>query len=148
MSGKASTRIRLPAPSIYPTFFFCAWLPHEVLSQGLNLADVFVAPSYYEPFGQVYLEAMAARVPVIATRSGGPLDFMVDDGPSANGWLCEVDDLESLAATLRHAITDEKERKCRGENALALVRSEYDWKEVARRYADLYSELIGPVEIS
>ncbi len=86
-----------------PNVFFCGWLPHDVLSQGLNLADVLVAPSYNEPFGQVYLEAMATGIPVVATRSGGPLDFVVDSGPRANGWLCEVDDLDSLAATLHQA---------------------------------------------
>jgi glycosyltransferase involved in cell wall biosynthesis len=131
-----------------PNVFFCGWLPHDVLSQGLNLADVFVAPSYNEPFGQVYIEAMAAGIPVIATRSGGPLDFVVDTGPSANGWLCEVDDLESLAATLRHAVTNEMERKRRGANGLALVRGEYDWKEIGRRYSELYRDVIGPLEIS
>ena len=127
-----------------PNVFFCGWLPHEVLSPGLNLADVLVAPSYNEPFGQVYIEAMAAGVPVIATRSGGPLDFVVDTGPSANGWFCEVDDLDSLAAVLHQAVTDEPERKRRGANALALVRGEYDWKEIARRYAALYRD-VAPV---
>ena len=125
-----------------PNVFFCGWLPHDVLSQGLNLADVFVAPSYNEPFGQVYLEAMAAGVPVIATRSGGPLDFVVDSGPSANGWFCEVDDVESLAAALREAVLNEGERKRRGSNALALVRAEYDWEEIARRYVGIYRDMI------
>ena len=83
---------------------------------------------------------------MIATRSGGPLDFVVDTGPRANGWLCEVDDVESLAVTLRHAITDEKERKRRGANALALVRGEYDWKEIARRYTELYRD-VGTVNL-
>ena len=124
-----------------PNVFFSGWLPHDVLFQGLNLADVFVAPSYNEPFGQVYIEAMAAGVPVIATRSGGPLDFVVDTGPRANGWLCEVDDVESLAATLHQAVTNEAERKRRGANALALVRDEYDWKEIARRYVELYGDV-------
>ena len=126
-----------------PNVFFCGWLPHDVLSQGLNLAAVMVAPSYNEPFGQVYLEAMATGVPVVATRSGGPLDFVVDAGERANGWLCEVDDLESLAATLHQALADETERKRRGANALALVRGEYDWKEIARRYAEIYRQVIG-----
>ena len=130
-----------------PNVFFCGWLPHEVLSRGLNLADVLVAPSYNEPFGQVYIEAMAAGVPVIATRSGGPLDFVVDTGPSANGWFCEVDDLDSLAAVLHQAVTNEPERKRRGANALALVRGEYDWKEIARRYAALYRD-VGTVNLS
>ncbi len=126
-----------------PNVFFSGWLPHDVLSQGLNLADVLVAPSYNEPFGQVYLEAMATGVPVVATRSGGPLDFVVDTGPRANGWLCEVDDLESLAATLHQALMDGSERKRRGRNALALVRGEYDWKEIASRYAEIYGRVIG-----
>ena len=122
--------------------FFGGWLPHDVLSQGLNLADLLVAPSYNEPFGQVYIEAMATRLPVIATRSGGPLDFVVESGPLANGWLCEVDDVESLAATLRQALTDEKERERRGHNAMALIRERYDWVEIASRYADAYQKMI------
>jgi glycosyltransferase involved in cell wall biosynthesis len=122
--------------------FFSGWLPHDVLSQGLDLADLLVAPSYNEPFGQVYIEAMATGLPVIATRSGGPLDFVVESGPRANGWFCEVDDVESLAETLHQAITDEKERDRRGQNAMALIREEYDWMEIARRYESVFEQMI------
>ena len=122
--------------------FFCEWLPHDALSEGLNVADVLVAPSYNEPFGQVYIEAMATGVPVIATRSGGPLDFVVDTGPRANGWFCEVDDVDSLATTLHQVLMNETERKRRGTNALALIRGEYDWKEIARRYDEVYKHVI------
>ena len=122
--------------------FFCGWLPHDALSEGLNVADVLVAPSYNEPFGQVYIEAMATGVPVIATRSGGPLDFVVDTGPRANGWFCEVDDVDSLATTLHQVLMNETERKRRGTNALALIRGEYDWKEIARRYDEVYKHMI------
>ncbi len=66
---------------------------------------------------------------------------MVDTGPSANGWFCDVDDVDSLTAILREAVTNEFERKRRGANALALVRSEYDWKEIARRYTELYRDV-------
>ncbi|MFQ5921671.1 MAG: glycosyltransferase family 4 protein [Anaerolineales bacterium] len=123
--------------------FFTGWLPHALLSKGLNLADVFVAPSYYEPFGQVFLEAMATGVPVIATRSGGPSSFVVDTGPAANGWFAEVDDAQSLAQTMYQALTDSAERKRRGDNALELVRKDYSWTEIARRYAAAYSQLIN-----
>jgi len=125
-----------------PNVFFCGWLPHDVLSQGLNLADVLVAPSYNEPFGQVYIEAMATGVPVIGTRSGGPLDFVVETGPRANGWLCEVDDLDSLARTLHQALRNETERKRRGANAMALIRGEYGWEGIARRYTEAYGYVI------
>ena len=125
-----------------PNVFFCGWLPHDILSQGLVLADVLVAPSFNEPFGQVYLEAMATGIPVIATRSGGPLDFVVGTGPQANGWVCEVDDQESLAEVLFQALTEVEERQRRGSNALALVKREYEWMEIARRYAQLYRRMV------
>ena len=125
-----------------PNVFFCGWLPHDVLSQGLNLADVLVAPSFNEPFGQVYLEAMATGVPVIATRSGGPLDFVVDSGSSANGWFCEVDDVNSLSATMHEALINKTERTRRGANAMALIRGEYDWKTIALRYTEVYRQVI------
>ncbi len=122
--------------------FFTGWLPHDLLSKGLNLADVFVAPSYYEPFGQVFLEAMAAGVPVIATRSGGPLSFVIDARPDANGWFAEVDDVHSLAQTIYQALTDKAESRRRGENALELVRKEYSWAGIAKRYVAAYRQLI------
>ena len=122
--------------------FFTGWLPHAILSKGLILADVFVAPSYYEPFGQVFLEAMASGLPVIATRSGGPSSFVVDTGPEANGWFAEVDDVHSLAETLYQALTEGAERKRRGENALELVRKEYSWAGIATRYVAAYRQLI------
>ena len=122
--------------------FFTGWLPHDLLSKGLNLADAFVAPSYYEPFGQVFLEAMATGIPVIATRSGGPLSFVVDAEPAANGWFAEVDDVQSLAQTIYQALKDGPERKRRGENALELVRKSYSWAGIAKRYIAVYRQLI------
>jgi glycosyltransferase involved in cell wall biosynthesis len=125
--------------------FFTGWLPHERLSHVLNLADVFVAPSHYEPFGLVYLEAMATGVPVIATRSGGPSHFVVDEGPLANGWLCKVDDVDALAAAVMDAINNAHERKRRGRNALDLIRAEYRWPVIAGRFEELYLHLTsGP----
>jgi len=124
-----------------PNVFFCGWLPHSLLTKGLNIADVFVAPSYYEPFGQVFLEAMATRLPVIATRSGGPLSFVVGSGSKANGWLCSVDNVDSLADSIYKSLTSEPERKRRGINALKLIRSKYDWLEIANKYVTVYRQL-------
>lgn len=122
--------------------FFTGWLPHDLLSKGLNLADVFVAPSYYEPFGQVFLEAMATGLPVIATQSGGPSSFVVGTGHDANGWFSAVDDVQSLAQIMYQALTDSAERKRRGDNALELVRKDYSWTGIARSYVAAYRQLI------
>lgn len=121
--------------------FFCGWLDHEELAQALSLADVFVAPSSYEPFGQVYLEAMASAVPVVATRSGGPVSFVVDEGSWANGWLSAADDKDSLVRVLFHALSDAAERKRRGRNSYQLVRRRYSWSSVARQLEVLYRQL-------
>ncbi len=55
--------------------FFSGWRGHDELPLGLSCADCFVAPSTNEPFGLVYLEAMASELPVIATLSGGPAEL-------------------------------------------------------------------------
>ncbi len=39
-------------------------------------------------------------------------------------------------------LINEKERKRRGANALALIRGEYDWKEIARRYTEVCKHVI------
>ena len=66
-------------------------------AEELHRTDCFVLPSRSETFGIVYVEAMAAGVPVIATRCGGPEDF-VDE---TNGLLVPVDDVEALRSAMK-----------------------------------------------
>ncbi len=69
-------------------------------AERLRHADCFVLPSESETFGIVYAEAMAAGVPVIATRCGGPEDF-VDD---SNGILVPVGDEDGLVSAMQKMI--------------------------------------------
>jgi len=75
--------------------FFTGWHGHDELPGGLACADVFVSPSVGEAFGQVFLEAMACGVPVVAARDGGPVSFVNRWTGEPNGWLVEPDDEDS-----------------------------------------------------
>lgn len=65
-------------------------------SEELKDSDAFVLASRGETFGVVYAEALACGVPVIATKCGGPEDFV----NRTNGILVPINDLESLATAM------------------------------------------------
>jgi glycosyltransferase involved in cell wall biosynthesis len=108
------------------------------LPLGLSCADCFVAPSTGEPFGLVYLEAMACGLPVIGTRSGGPPSFINTTPGELDGWLVTPDDERALADAMVTAINNPEERMKRGRNAYRHARDRYSWRDVARRVTDLY----------
>jgi glycosyltransferase involved in cell wall biosynthesis len=118
--------------------FFSGWRGHDELPTGLSCADCFVAPSTNEPFGLVYLEAMACDLPVIATLSGGPPSFVnvVDGEP--DGWLVAPDDEEALANAIVTAVEDADQRRRRGASAGRHARQWHSWDSAAGRLAALY----------
>jgi len=122
--------------------FFTGWRGHDELPEGLNAADVLVAPSVDEPFGQVYLEAMACGLPVIATPTGGPLSFVNTAPGRPNGWLVDPDDEAALVAALIEAVNDALERHARGEAAYEQIRGAYAWDTIAARVTSLYEGML------
>ncbi|HID23926.1 MAG TPA: glycosyltransferase family 1 protein, partial [Planctomycetaceae bacterium] len=74
----------------------------------LAAMDIFAFPSRAEAFGLVIIEAMAAGVPVVSTRSDGVLDI-VEDG--VNGILVDRQQVDQLTAAVRTCILDENRRK-------------------------------------
>ncbi len=70
------------------------------LRQLFERADVFAMPTRAECFGQVFVEAAASGLPMIAGRRGGTSDI-VDEG--ATGWLIEPE-MPSLIAALTQAL--------------------------------------------
>lgn len=123
--------------------FFSGWRGHDELPAGLNAADVLVAPSVDEPFGQVYLEAMACGLPVVATPTGGPLSFVNTVAGRPNGWFVDPDDEAALAAALIEVVNDAPERRARGEAAYEQIRGGYAWDTIAARVVSLYEDLLA-----
>lgn len=104
--------------------------------QALHLAaDVAVAPSLYEPFGLVALEAMAVGTPLVASRTGG-LEEIVSDGSS--GLLVTPDDPQALAAAIA-LVLDETALASRLRRAGRRRAATATWSETARRTAAVYA---------
>lgn len=73
--------------------------PPERVSAWLSACDVLCQPSLIEPFGLTTLEAMACARPVVATRIGGPPEFV----PPGAGVLVDPTSEEEIAAALDSA---------------------------------------------
>jgi glycosyltransferase involved in cell wall biosynthesis len=76
-------------------------VPHAAVPEAVAAADVVCAPSLIEPFGQSILEAMACGRTVVATRVGGPPEFV----PSSAGVLVDPLDVHALGLALEQAAT-------------------------------------------
>ncbi len=64
-------------------------------------SDVFVLPTLYEPFGLVYLEAMASGLPVVASRASGAAE-LVQEG--VNGYVTDALDTTAIAHAMRACV--------------------------------------------
>ena len=104
-------------------------------------ADVFVAPSIQavsgdtEGQGVVLLEAFAARVCVIATRTGG-IDEVITDG--ITGLLVQPNSPPELAAAIEFLLSDPDLRARLAANAFKKVEASYSWNGVAAQFEAIY----------
>ncbi|GAC1613225.1 MAG: hypothetical protein NVS9B1_21130 [Candidatus Dormibacteraceae bacterium] len=76
-------------------------LPHEAMADVFRTHDALLATSYFEGWGTIVSEAMAAGLPVAAARVGGATD-RIDAGRS--GWLAAPGDADGLAAAAEQAL--------------------------------------------
>lgn len=120
---------------------FAGFLSREELRRQMWRADTFVLSSRLETFGIVLIEAMATGLPVIATRSGGPQELVVE----SVGRLCQPSDPELLAEAM-----DQARRTLGFGVEPAEVREhvvdEYSTESVCRRYTRLYRRAMPDAE--
>lgn len=112
---------------------------HACYSSG----DILVVPSYYEPFGLVALEGMAAKIPVVASRKGG-LRFTVQDGK--NGLLFEPHNAADLKEKILQIYRSPEMKKSLAENAYEDAVEKYSWKNIAKKISDEYIRIINKNE--
>jgi len=99
------------------------------------LADIFVLPSYSETFGIVYLEAMAAGLPVIGVRGQG-IDGVVKHGE--NGLLVKPRDVDDLVAQIEWLLSNHRQAAQLAECGRQLVESQYLMPRLIERIVQVY----------
>ncbi len=102
--------------------------------------DVFVAPSLYESFGIVFVEAMRLGKPVIGSRVGG-IPEIVEDGNT--GILVDPHSQVELAQAMKTLAADRETRMRMGAAGLERFQAHFTMEEFARRSAMFYREVMA-----
>ena len=101
---------------------------------------VFVSPTQSEGFSNTILEAMAAGLPVVTTRTVGVVDCVRD---GENGLLREVGDVAGLVAALRRLLDEPALGPELARRALTEVRDVWSWPALTARVEAVYERVVG-----
>lgn len=104
----------------------------------MHAFDVFALPSRWEGFGMVFLEAMAAGTPVVASNTSA-IPEVVADGET--GVLCEPGDIEVFADAIGGLLADDGRRAWMCERCRERMRTEFSERRMVDEVLDVYDGL-------
>lgn len=114
-------------------------LPDAQVQSWLQRATLFVAPSLYESFGLVFVEAMRWATPVIGTNVGA-IPEVVEDGKS--GVLVPPSDPPKLAAAICDLLNRPAKRQALGEAGRVRCEAEFSIEKMADRFIGFYKKVL------
>jgi L-malate glycosyltransferase len=109
------------------------------VSDVLPLADLMLMPSELESFGLAALEAMACRVPTIATRVGG-VPELIEDG--VNGRLFPVGDIEGMAHAAIELLSDDAKYNAMAKAGRQTAQKRFCSTRIIPRYEAYYERVL------
>jgi len=119
---------------------FLGELPTPEVDRWLQSADLFVAPSLYESFGLIFLEAMRWQTPVIGTRTGG-IPEIIQDG--VTGALVAPGSPRELAAKMVELLNDDAQRARLGLAGRRRVEEHFSVERMAQRVSRFYADTLN-----
>lgn len=139
IAGQGDDRAQLEAiaeaEGVTSRVTFAGHIDHTELPSYYKLSDIFVRPSIIEGFGNSFVEAFAAGIPVVATPVGGIPDFLFDPDKNSDteptGIFCEVRNPESVARAVLRYMNDPALTARIIKNARELASAKYDWNQIA-----------------
>ena len=116
----------------------------ERVHELLPVADLMIMPSELEWFGLAALEAMACKVPTIATRVGG-VSELIEDG--VTGRLFAVGDVAAMAAGAIELLSDDARLTAMGEAARRAAQDRYCASRIIPVYEKYYETVLARAEV-
>lgn len=135
----AQVREALRAPELAGRVRVHGRVAADRLAQLFAEADALIMPSTHEGYGMVLAEALAAGLPIIATRAGA-IPEVVRDGYEAD--LAPVDDRGALARAIARLAASPEDRQRRARLALERARELPTWTESITAFEQLLTGLL------
>ena len=119
---------------------FLGKIPYEKIQNYYAQADVFCRPSLSEGFGNVFIQAMAAEVPIIATPIGGIVDFLLE---GKTGYICYPEDSDHIFYQLEHILNKKNKESVDHmvKDAKKMVEEKYTWQIVSQQMKEIFNSL-------
>lgn len=113
---------------------FCGYVPREEIAARYHSSHIFVLPSYNEGMSVATLEAMAAGLAIIVTRTGGTQELLEE---GVNGFSFAWGEVEALTNHLRHLVTH---RETISEMGVASRKraAAFSWEAASASYRELF----------
>ena len=114
--------------------------PREQVVAKYAACDIFIAPSKYESFGLIFIEAMCFGKPTVAYSVGGAAELIRD---GIEGLLASPDDPAKLAACVTRLVEDADLRERIGANARATYEAKFTTELMLDRLEAYYRRVAG-----
>lgn len=103
-------------------------------------ADIFVQPTFEDCFPLTVLEAMQHGLPVVSTDEGAIPDMVVD---GYNGFICQRQDIHSLADSVERLLKDSALRKQMGEKGCLRYKERFTQEAFERTFLHILSDILN-----
>jgi glycosyltransferase involved in cell wall biosynthesis len=138
--GELRDQLEQQAAASGDRVLFAGFWPPEQVPALLAAASVFVLPSRQEGLGSVLLEAMAAGLPIVGTRTGGIPEIICD---GSTGLLVPPGDSPALAQAVVRLLTDSSLAQRLGAAGRDFVRREGSAERMIEETVAIYRALFG-----
>ncbi|NLK08013.1 MAG: glycosyltransferase family 4 protein [Firmicutes bacterium] len=137
--AKFALKEKVARLGIQQSVYFTGFVDDDSRNKLYGCSDVAVVPSHYEPFGIVALEAMAAKVPVVVSDTGGLREIVRH---AQNGLRAYPGNAHSLADNILAYLKAPKFAEYIKRQALQDVQDKYSWSLIASQTEAVYKEVL------